>query len=347
MTASTYRAGIVGLGFVGGGDQVAGDRIGQNVADLDGNHREAFSRNERVRLVAGCDLDPGRRDRFTQRTGARTYDDAQEMLDREPLDVLSIATSTPGHLPLTLAAAERGVRVVYCEKPIAVSLLEAERMLAACRQAGTLLVINHNRRFHSVYRLLRQRIAAGELGELTGGSLRWGAGRLGCSGTHLFDVMRMLTGRNVTAVSATLDPAGKPDCRGPEFADPGGWGVFRMEEGLHVTVSAADYAVGPARLTVEGTRGQLVVQGANLELQWWDGRREPLSRPREAGTSMDTAVAEIVNWLDQGGEFPCDPQDAVAALEVILGFHASHARNAAWTELPLRGADRQLRVVSG
>jgi predicted dehydrogenase len=220
-------------------------------------------------------------------------------------------------------------------------------MLAACHDAGVLLVINHNRRFNSLYRKLRDRITGGQLGELTGGSLRWGAGRLGCAGTHFFDLMRMLTGRNYTAVSATLDLAGKPDCRGPEFRDPGGWGVLRLDGGLHITVSAADYAAGPARLTIEGTRGQLVVAGATVELQWWDGRREQLSRPKEEGTSMDRAVAEIVGWLDAGGDFPCDAADAVWALEAIIGFHASHARNAAWTELPLCGADREIRVVSG
>jgi hypothetical protein len=43
MQSPTYRAGIIGLGFIGGGDQVSGDRWGQRVSDLDGNHRQVRS----------------------------------------------------------------------------------------------------------------------------------------------------------------------------------------------------------------------------------------------------------------------------------------------------------------
>ena len=55
-------------------------------------------------------------------------------------------------------------------------------------------------------------IAAGELGDLTSGLLLWGAGRLGNVGTYTIDA-RMLTSRQVKAVSGHLDLSGKPDCR--------------------------------------------------------------------------------------------------------------------------------------
>ena len=64
---------------------------------------------------------------------------------------------------------------------------------------------------------------------------------------------------------------------------------------------------------------------------------------------MDRAVAEIVAWLDADGKQPfcCSPVDALRTLEVIVGFHASHDRNAAWTDLPLTGADREREVGAG
>jgi predicted dehydrogenase len=347
MAQATYRAGIVGLGFIGGGDQVSGDRIGQQVANLDGHHREALSRNKRIELVAGCDVDAGRRERFAERTGARTYFDWQEMYEKEHLDLVSIATSAPGHAPLTAAAARRGIKAIYCEKPIAVSLNEADEMLSTCDAAGALLVVNHNRRFDTRYRRLRARIAEGALGELTGVSARWGAGRLGCTGTHFFDAIRMLTGREFRAVSATLDLTEKVDCRGPEFQDPGGWGVLRMGGDLMAVVNGANYAAGPARMTIEGTRGMAVIAGREIFLEWYNGNREP-SPGREAGeTSMDQAVREIIEWLDGRRPFPHDPWDAVHAFEAVVGFHASHRRNAAWTEFPLSGADRAIEVLSG
>ncbi len=346
-SSSTYRAGIIGLGFIGAADQVSGDTLGQQVRDLDGTHLGALSGNRRIALAAGSSRDPGRRQRVAERTGCRTYEDWQEMLEREPLDLVSVATYAPHHAEITVACARHGVRAVWCEKPIATRLADAEQMVAACAAAGTLLVINHNRRFNPNYRRLRDLLAAGALGELTSVALRWGTGRLGNVGTHLIDAILMLTGRKVRAVSGTLDPTGRPDCRGPAFRDPGGWGLLRLDGGLMVTVDAADEARGPAGITVHGTRGRALTGGDDVTLESWDGRRDhwPGSRPQI--TSMDRAAAEIVAWLDGGTPFPYPAGEAVHTLEAILAFHASDARNAAWTELPLKGPDREREVHSG
>ena len=83
MADSTYRAAIIGLGFIGGADQVSGDALGQQVRDLDGTHVVALSGHPRVELVAGSSRDAGRRERFEQRTGVRTFADWREMLEKE------------------------------------------------------------------------------------------------------------------------------------------------------------------------------------------------------------------------------------------------------------------------
>ena len=79
---ATYKAGIVGLGFIGGADQVSGDVLGQEVEDLDGTHLQALANHPQVEVVAGSSRDQGRRDRFATRTGARTYADWREFLER-------------------------------------------------------------------------------------------------------------------------------------------------------------------------------------------------------------------------------------------------------------------------
>ena len=343
-----YRAGIIGLGFIGGGDQVSGDRLAQQVTDLDGNHCEAFLKHPRVQLVAGSSRDSGRRARFEQRTGARTCDDWRQMLAAERLDIVSVATFAPSHAELVEAAARSGVRAIFCEKPISTRLADAERMIHACRQSGSLLVINHNRRFHPLYRELAQRLAGGAVGELTGVWLNWGTGRLGNVGTHFIDAARMLTGREVLCVSATLDLANRPDCRGPEFRDPGGWALLRLEGGAMVHLHAPDYGTAPAELIVEGTRGRARISDGVADITTWQRERETLPAvPREQGTSMDRAVGEIVDWLSCGTPVCCSPEESLRTLEVIVACHASHARQAAWTDLPLIGADREREVHSG
>jgi predicted dehydrogenase len=347
MSDVTYRVGIIGLGFIGGGDQVSGDRIGQVVANLDGTHRETLSKNTRVKLVAGCDLDDGRRERFTERTGATTYDDWRAMVENEQLDIVSVATTAPAHCAMSVGCAKAGVRAIYCEKPIATSITEAEQMIAACKEAGALLVVNHNRRFNPNYRELRERIAAGQLGELTSLSLRWSSGRLGCVGTHLVDAARMLTGREIVAVSATLDLAEKADCRGPEFHDPGGWGVMRMEGGLPIVINATNHAVGPAEIIIEGTDARAYTGGDVVIIRTFSGEEETLPGRRAEATSMDRTLAEIVEWLDSPGTFSTPAEESLKTFEAMIGFHISHHNNAAWIELPIAGEDREYRIVAG
>jgi len=347
MAASRYRAGIIGLGFIGGADQVSGDALGQKVENLDGTHLDALTGHPRIELVAGSSRDEGRRERFARRTGAAAYARWEEMLAKERLDIVSVATYAPFHAEITCACAAHGARVVYCEKPIATRLSDAERMVRACDDAGALLVVNHQRRFHSNYRRLQELIASGGLGDLTSVNLQWGNGRLGNVGTHMIDALCMLTGRRVEAVSATLDLSGKPDCRGAEFCDPGGWGVMRMAGGLMATMDAADFATVPARIVINGRQGRAVTGGHDVALEYWDGRKEHWPAPDRKPSSMDRAAAEMVAWLDKGGPFPYPARENVPVLEAVVACHVSHGRGAAWTDLPLAGEDRDVTVRSG
>ena len=347
MTDRTYRASVIGLGFIGGADQVSGDALGQHVSGLDGTHFEALSNHPRVNLVAGSSRDAGRRERFAQRAGTPTYTNWEEMLDQETPDIVSVATYAPVHAEITVAVAKRGIRAIYCEKPIATRLPDAEQMLEACAEAGTLLVLNHQRRFNLNHRRLRKLIVGDGLGELTSASLQWGSGRLGNVGTHMIDALLMLTGRKIEAISATLDLAGKPDCRGPEFRDPGGWGVIKLAGGVMVTVDAGDYATVPGQIILNGTEGRAISDGSSIALEYWDGRKEHWDSVNDGVSGMDRAVSEIVEWLDGGTEFPYFASEAVDTLEAIVGFHASHARDAAWTELPLSDVDREREILSG
>ena len=345
MNSPTYRAGIVGLGFIGAADQVSGAALGQQVGDLDGTHLDALSRHPKIELIAGSSRDRGRRQRFGKRTGAALYADWRQMVERENLDIVSVATYAPSHAEISVACAEGGVRAIYCEKPIATRLVDAERMIAACRANGALLAINHNRRFNPNNQRLRDKIARGELGDLTSVSMQWGSGRLGGVGTHIIDALCMLTDRPIGAVSGTLDLAGKPDCRGPQFRDPGAWGLLRLDGGLVVTLDAADYSLLPLQLAFNGTRARALTAGDDFSLEYWDGRREHFPSQRGNTSSMDRAVAGLVAWLDQGTPFPYPASQAAAALEAIVGFHVSHQRNAAWVDLPLQGADGEREVL--
>ena len=344
MTDSSYRAGIIGLGFIGAGDPVSGDVLGQRVEDLGGTHFGALTAHSRVQLVAGSSRDEGRRRRFAERSGLRTYADWREMLDTEALDIVSVATYTNVRAEIAMGCAKKGIRAIYCEKPIASTVADGEKMVVACQTLGSLLVVNHNRRFESNYRQLRDQIRAGKLGRLTSVMVQWTSGRLGNVGTHMFDAVRMLTGREVVGVSGILDNAGKPDCRGDQFRDPGGWGLLRLEDEIMANVSAPDYGMVPPQITICGTEGRADVS-LDIQIEYIDGALESL--PRTTGSNMDVAVDEIVADLDAGTHFSDLGKEAVRTLEVIAAFHVSAGRNGSWVELPLQNTKKTIVVNSG
>jgi len=345
MSLKTYRAAVIGLGMIGGADQVSGDALGQFVNHMDGTHTVAYQKNRRIDLVAGASRDPGRRERFEERTGAVTYDSWRNMIANEKLDIVSVATYTPYHAEITIACAEHGIPVIYCEKPVATTLLDAKHMLEA--QKNGLLVFNHQRRFNLNYRRLQTLINEDGLGELTSASLQWPTGRLGNVGTHAIDALLMLSGQRIQAVSATLDLSGRPDCRGEKFHDPGGWGVMRMDKGLMVMVSASDYSMTPNRIEINATKGRATIDSREVTLEYWEGNKESWLLASDDVSGMDRATSEIVEWLDNSAPFPYDPEEAVHTLEAIAAFHVSHNKNAAWIDLPLSGVDREIEVRSG
>jgi len=346
---STYRAGIIGLGYIGAGDDESGQAIGgQLVKNLDGTHAAALAGHPNIELVAGSTRDAGRRERFEKRyPGAKTYSDFREMLTAESLDIVSVATYAKVHAPMTIAAAQAGVKAVYCEKPIATTLADSEAMIQACESSNTLLVLNHNRRFNPNYRKLRDLIAAGELGDLCSVSIQWAGGRLGNVATHHFDAACMLTGRRVEKVSAILDKAGRPDCRGDDLRDPGGWGLLRFAGGLIATVDAADYSTAPLMLAINGTKGRAITGRAEVDITYSDGRTDHWPSAVAERSSMHLAVDEIVAHLDGTAPFSYPAEESMHVFESIVAAHASDRKDGAWVDLPLEGDDRAIEVLSG
>ncbi|HEY3109747.1 MAG TPA: Gfo/Idh/MocA family oxidoreductase, partial [Chloroflexota bacterium] len=166
--SAPYRAGVIGCGAIGSSIEddlrEASFRIGRPYG-----HAPAYRALPRTALVAGADLDAGRRRAFAERwdlPAERVYADYREMLEREELDVVSVATPTPLHAEMALAAVEAGVRAIFLEKPIASSLADADRVVAACARAGVPLAINHTRRGDLAYRRARQLIDEGAIGRL-------------------------------------------------------------------------------------------------------------------------------------------------------------------------------------
>jgi predicted dehydrogenase len=119
----------------------------------------AWKRMEDVELAAACDLDRER----AQAAAPRAYTSAAEMLDREQLDFVDIATRPASHLELVRLTLGRGIPTI-CQKPMASTWEEACEMVRLADAAGVPLVIHENWRWQPWYREARLLIEEGAIG---------------------------------------------------------------------------------------------------------------------------------------------------------------------------------------
>ncbi len=125
----------------------------------------AMEATPNIELLAGADVNPRVRETFEKRYHARTYDSVEKLCDDPEVEAVWISTPNKFHAPHTIVAAERGKHVVV-EKPMAISLKEAEGMIAAAEKNKIKLICGHTQSFGPHIRTMRRIIRSGELGRL-------------------------------------------------------------------------------------------------------------------------------------------------------------------------------------
>jgi len=118
---------------------------------------------EGCRIAAVCDNSATARQRASV-NGVAVFSEVEEMLERETLDAVSICTPPNTHLSLSSACLERGVHVL-CEKPLAVDLNSATKLVARARRSSAELFLATKFRYVPEVRIARDRILAGDIGE--------------------------------------------------------------------------------------------------------------------------------------------------------------------------------------
>ena len=247
-------------------------------------HRRAIEANDDLgaRLVALAHYNPARYDELSQRFGVpcRSY---EEVLNDLAVEVVCICTPNGQHAAQTIAAARAGKHVLV-EKPMAVTLAEADDMIRACAEAGVTLGVTFQRRAEPVFQQVRQTIEAGALGDLTLGVVTipyyrgeayfaqadwrgtWaadGGGVLMNQGIHQVDLLVWYMGDPVTieAYAGTLQ-------RAIEVEDTLA-ATLRFANGALATIAATTTAApGFAhRVEIYGARGGIQIEGESV-IRW-------------------------------------------------------------------------------
>lgn len=246
-------------------------------------HADAIGDTPGARLVAICRSGPERAAAAAQEFGVPCETSYTALLARSDVDAVSLCTPSGVHAPQAIAAAKAGKHVLV-EKPMALTLADADAMIAACRAARVQLAVALQRRTEPCYQAVRAAIAAGELGKLVLGtttvpysrpqsyydSAAWrgtwvldGGGALMNQGIHLVDLLLWFLGDvgEVTAQAATLaHDIEVEDCVSA---------VLRFANGALGSVTATTAAAPgfPHRVEVYGSRGGIQLEGEGI-VRW-------------------------------------------------------------------------------
>lgn len=195
------RVAIIGCGLIG----TEWDRT----ASLDApplTHAGAFSQHAHAQLVALCD-----RDRDRVRCAAEywqvdhAYTDPQQLFVEQNIDVAVVATSSSVRWSVIGPALAAGVKVLVIEKPLATTLEESRRLVAAIDAVGSHCVVNYSRNWDPNMRALKDRIAAGEMGGVQRFVGVYGKG-IGNNGSHLIDLAGFLCRAHPVRARALSSP---------------------------------------------------------------------------------------------------------------------------------------------
>lgn len=117
-------------------------------------------------FVAGADLRDKARAQYAAEFGIRTFGSVEAMCAMKDLDAVYVATPNPFHAVHAIAALERGKHVMV-EKPMALTLQDCDRMIAAAEKSRVKLMVAHTRSFNEPIRKMREIISSGRLGRVT------------------------------------------------------------------------------------------------------------------------------------------------------------------------------------
>jgi predicted dehydrogenase len=310
-----------------------------------GSYREVPA----VEVVAGADPYQEQRDAFRQRWGVeRVYADYREMLRQEKPDIVSVATSAKPRPAIVIACAQAGVRAIFAEKPIALSLAEADAMLAACREHGTILAIGCTARWHPHWNTVREMIDAGAIGQVLQVNGFRKAG-LSHNGSHLLTLVNYLAGGTVQWVFGEMES----DERAAGNDDLMGNGYLAYDNGVRAFVRSWPNGASDLEYEVSGETGRFRSFAGAREIEWTQVDmtgprsvtiRRPFPYPQRIQSPGVRVVLDLVQCLETGKEPNCTGEDARAALEIAIALRESHRQGGRRIDLPL--ADRSLLMHS-
>jgi myo-inositol 2-dehydrogenase/D-chiro-inositol 1-dehydrogenase len=300
VTSPPLRLGFIGCGYV-----------------TRSRHLPALARGRSAKAVALADPDAAVLDAAGGACGgARRYRDPRALLADPDVEAVAVCTPAAAHVAHALAALETG-RHVFVEKPLALSLADADRLVACAAAHASAVLVGFNLRWHRLTLEARALLRSGAIGRVRAITSvfadplasqpqlpEWrrrraqGGGALLDKGVHHFDLWRFLLADEVLAVRGATSSGGIDD----EVATV----TARSAGGVHLAAVVMDTSAVENRMTIHGDAGALCIdfyRSDGLELRGAGALPgAPASRLRRAGASL-AALAANAGEVRRGGAF--------------------------------------------
>ncbi|MBD3182543.1 hypothetical protein GF312_09645 [Candidatus Poribacteria bacterium] len=330
-----YNAAVIGCGRMSRGHAASYQSLG-------------------IPIVAAADISQEALDFARENYGAeKTYTDYRQLLAEVKPDLVSVVTAELLHCEMVVAAAESGVKGIVCEKPMAMNLAEARRMVDACKASGSKLTISHQRYYDPQYTKARELIAQGAIGKVNFIEAFAMAPSIITDGTHTIHMtMSLLGDPKVSYLIAQIDGNSDYQYFGHR-CDHGGNAFVTFKNGCYAHLTWGLHTYGEQgrihpkwnfqryqyhAFLVHGETGILELDG---DFRYGGSNTEPLELlrihrcgevekvdhkwPMEKG-SIAMEIQDLIESIENDKPHPLSGENGYAVTEVIMGIYESSRR---------------------
>lgn len=326
------------------------------------NHVAAAKANENdIELLAVCDIVPENCEKVLEqlpeeeRSAVKRYNDYKELLSQIKPELVAIATESGNHAQIALDCIEAGCHVII-EKPIALSIADANAIIKAAAEKGVKVCTNHQNRFNKAVQKTRQELEAGSFGKLLHGTahILWNrnkgyyeqapwrgtwamdGGTLMNQCIHNIDLLRWMMGGEVDEVFAYTDNLQHDYIEAEDL----GMAVVKFSNGSYGMIEGTSN-VYPRNLEetlyMFGTDGTVKLGGKSVNIieEWAfkDAKEDPdtvkanyhENPPNVYGFGHTPLYADVIDAIRNDREPYVNGEDGKRALELILAIYKSAA----------------------
>ena len=290
-------------------------------------HLPEYKDNPDANVYGLYDQNRQRAEDLAKQYGAKAYDTLEEMLQEPAIDAVSVCTANNTHAEISIMALNAGKHVL-CEKPMATTPQDCQKMVEAARRNRKYLMIGQNQRFAKAHMKARELIWGGEIGEIItfrttfghggpetwsvdGGNTVWffdrniaNMGAMADLGVHKTDLIHFLCGSYISKVTARMSTLDKKDAQGRKISvEDNAFCIYELENGVTGTMTASWTYYGPEdnSTVFYGTEGIMRIYDDPLHsiiVNKKDGRRCVYDTDAIQTNDKQEKSGIIDSWID-------------------------------------------------